>query len=188
MTLHIVNGHLNGRCKGRSWIAGQTLWIRGGLKGRALTPDLVEGVGRGAVAHGESLSPLRYLEAVGEIHAFGRQMARFFDDGTNGGGPDILLSATLAEPPARVGRFSHATDDYVAYRTGPKGIFAYSPFCAVFNASGQPAASLPMGMVDGLPVGVHLAAPFGADEELIALCAEIEAAEPWAGRRAPGMA
>lgn len=167
----------------RAWTdivaVGTALSIRGGLKGRDLTADLVEGVGRGAVAHAASLSPLRYLEAVGEIHAFGRQMADFFE-----GGPDILLTATLAEPPAKVGRFNHATTDYVAYRAGPQGIFAYSPFCAIFNASGQPAASLPLGMVDGLPVGVHLAASFGADEDLIALCAEIEAAEPMAGRRA----
>lgn len=168
----------------RAWTdivaVGTALSIRGGLQGRQLTADLVEGVGRGAVEHAAGLSPLRYLEAVGEIHRFGRQMAGFLE-----GGPDILLSATLAEPPARIGRFNHDTTDYVAYRTGPEGIFAYSPFCAIFNASGQPAASLPMGMVDGLPVGVHLAAAFGADEALIALCAEIEAAEPWAGRRAP---
>jgi amidase/6-aminohexanoate-cyclic-dimer hydrolase len=72
----------------------------------------------------------------------------------------------------------------VAYRTGPDGVFAYSPFCAVFNASGQPAASLPLHMTPGgLPVGVHLATRFGADEELIALCAEIEAARPWRGQR-----
>ncbi|HLQ18161.1 MAG TPA: amidase, partial [Tabrizicola sp.] len=60
------------------------------------------------------------------------------------------------------------------------------PFCAVFNASGQPAASLPTGWSSqGLPIGVHLAAAFGADELLIALCAEIERAVPWVGKRAP---
>jgi amidase/6-aminohexanoate-cyclic-dimer hydrolase len=160
---------------------GTALGIRSALKGRPLTPELVEGVGRGAVAHAETLHPTRYLEAVGEIHAFGRQMAGFFD-----GGPDILLSATLAEPPARVGRFAHDTADYVGYRTGPAGIFAYSPFCAVFNASGQPAASLPLGWSsDGLPIGIHLAAAFGQDELLIALCAEVERAAPWARKRAP---
>jgi len=167
----------------RAWTdivaVGTALSIRGGLRGRDLTEADVEGVGRGAVAHTATLDSMRYLEAVGEIHRFGRQMAGFFDQG-----PDILLTATLAEPPARVGRFSHATTDYVAFRTGPEGIFAYSPFCAIFNASGQPAASLPLGMVDDLPVGVHLAAAFGKDEELIALCAEIEAAAPWAARRA----
>lgn len=169
----------------RAWTdivaVGSALGIRSALKGRPLTDDLVEGVGRGAVAHAETLHPTRYLEAVGHIHAFGRQMAGFFD-----GGPDILLSATLAEPPARVGRFSHRTEDYVGFRTGPEGIFAYSPFCAVFNASGQPAASLPLGWSStGLPIGIHLAAAFGQDETLISLCAEVERAAPWAGKRAP---
>ena len=168
----------------RAWTdivaVGTALGIRSALNGRALAPDLVEGVGRGAVAHAETLHPTRYLEAVGQIHAFGREMARFFAEG-----PDILLSATLSEPPAKVGRFNHMTEDYVGYRTGPQGIFAYSPFCAVFNASGQPAASLPLGWSsDGLPIGIHLAAAFGEDEVLIALCAELERSAPWAGKRA----
>ena len=171
----------------RAWTdivaVGTALSIRTALNGRDMA-GLVEGVGRGAVAHAESLSPLRYLQAVGEIHTFARQMARYFHSPSQPGGPDILLTATLAEPPARVGRFAHATTDYVAYRTGPEGIFAYSPFCAIFNASGQPAASLPLAMSDdGLPIGIHLAAPYGLDEDLIALCAEIEAAQPWADRR-----
>ena len=169
----------------RAWTdivgVGTALGVKKALKERPLSPDLVEGVSRGAFAHAETLHPTRYLEAVGEIHAFGRQMAGFF-----AGGPDILLSATLAEPPARIGRFNHDTDDYVAYRTGPEGIFAYSPFCAIFNASGQPAASLPLAMsASGLPIGLHLAAAFGEDELLIALCAEVERAQPWAVRRAP---
>ena len=172
----------------RAWTdivgVGTALGIRRALKGRAMG-DLVEGVSRGAVAHAEGLHPTRYLEAVGEIHAFGRQMAAVFGE-EGAGGPDVILSACLAEPPAAVGRFSHATEDYLAYRIGPGGIFEYSPFCAVFNASGQPAASLPLGWTaGGLPVGVHLAGRFGADEALMALCAEIERAAPWAGTRAP---
>ena len=160
---------------------GTALSIQTALKGRPLTPDLVEGIGRSAVAYAATLPPTRYLQAVGEIHSFGRQMAAYF-----AGGPDILLSATIAEPPAKVGRYHHNRDDYVNYRIGPGGIFSYSPFCAVFNASGQPAASLPLGQSStGLPIGIHLAAPYGHDEELIALCAEIESAAPWATRRAP---
>ncbi|MFM7442681.1 MAG: amidase [Tabrizicola sp.] len=164
---------------------GTALSIRSKLGDRPPRADEVEGVGRGAWAYAQTLHPTRYLQAAGEIHAFGRQMAAFFEP-QNGSGPDILLSATLAEPPARVGRFAHDTEDYVAYRVGPNGIFAYSPFCAVFNASGQPAASLPLGWSEaGLPIGIHVAAAFGKDEELIALCAEVERAAPWAGKRAP---
>ena len=171
----------------RAWTdivaVGTALWMRGALKGRLASADLIEGVGRGAIVHAEALSPLRYLQAVGEIHAFGRQMAHWFQPW------DILLSATLAEPPAKVGRFAHTTTDYLAYRTGPEGIFAYSPFCAVFNASGQPAASVPLGQsATGLPIGIHLAAPFGQDEELIALCAELEQAQPWAALKPPVLA
>ena len=167
----------------RAWTdivgVGTALGIRKALKGR--DPEgLVEGVSRGAMAYAETLHPTRYLEAVGEIHAFGRKMAAEFAQ------CDVILSATLAEPPAKVGRFAHSTTDYLDYRIGPEGIFAYSPFCAVFNASGQPAASVPLGWsADDLPIGVHLAMPFGADEALIALCAEIERAAPWAGQRAP---
>ena len=168
----------------RAWTdivgVGTALSIQKALNGRPLTPDLVEGIGRSAVTYAATLPPTRYLEAVGEIHAFGRQMAAYFASG-----PDILLSATLAEPPAKVGRYHHNRDDYVNYRIGPGGIFSYSPFCAVFNASGQPAASLPLGQsAAGLPIGIHLAAPYGNDEELISLCAEIESASAWAARRA----
>jgi len=166
----------------RAWTkivaCGTALSVRGPLAGR--DPEgLIEGVAQGALAYAATLSGADYLEAVGKIHAFGREMAAFFGDRF-----DILLSATLAEPPAVIGRFGHAERDYVHYRIGPGMVFDYSPFCAVFNASGQPAASLPLHMTaDGLPVGVHLAAPFGEDEMLIALCAEIEQAAPWMQRR-----
>lgn len=169
----------------RAWTdivaCGTALGVRKALaaKGRALQPGDVEGVTRGAIAHAATLSGADYLESVGRIHAFGRDMAAVFDP-EDGAGCDIILSATLAEPPASIGRFAHDTEDYLAYRTGPGGIFDYSPFCAAFNASGQPAASLPLGWSsNGLPLGVHLAARFGSDEELIALCAEIEHSQPW---------
>jgi amidase/6-aminohexanoate-cyclic-dimer hydrolase len=155
------------------------------LGGRPLAPGEVEPLAQGAIAHAATISGADYLDAVGRIHAFGREMAAFFDP-DDGPGHDILLTATLAEPPARIGRFAHTDPDFVHFRTGPGMIFDHSPFCAAFNASGQPAASLPLGMTgDGLPVGIHLAARSGADEDLVALCAQIEAAAPWSGRRPP---
>ena len=146
-------------------------------RGKPLADGEIEGISRGAIAYAKQFSGEDYLEAVGNIHTYGRQMAAVFSD------CDILLSATLAEPPARVGRFHHDREDFENYRIGKDGIFAYSPFCAAFNASGQPAASVPLHWSpEGLPIGLHLAASFGNDEELISLCAELEQARPWAGR------
>ncbi|MCB2110859.1 MAG: amidase [Defluviimonas sp.] len=161
---------------------GTALGIRSTLaaRGRDLGEDEIEAVSRSAMDHAAGISGADYLQAVGKIHAYGREMAAFLRDW------DVLLTATLAEPPARVGRFSHRDRDYVDYRLGKGMIFDYSPFCAAFNASGQPAMSLPLHWSDaGLPVGVHLAAAFGADEMLMALAGEVEAARPWAGRRPP---
>ena len=149
-------------------------------RGRPLVPGEIEGIARGAMEYARGLSGADYLEAVGKVHAYGREMAAFFDY------YDILLTATLAEPPARIGRFSHTPEDYVDYRMGPGRVFDYSPYTAAFNASGQPAASLPLHWTaDGLPVGIHLAAAFGRDEMLMGLCARIEEAAPWFNRRPP---
>ena len=155
---------------------GTALWVRTALakKGRDLQQGDIEGVARGAVAYARTISGTDYLEAVETIHAYGRQMAAFFE------GIDVLLTPTLAEPPPKIGRFAHTTEDYVAYRTGPEGIFAHSPFTAAFNATGQPAVSVPLFWNDkGLPIGVHLAGRFGEDTRLLSLCAELERARPW---------
>jgi amidase/6-aminohexanoate-cyclic-dimer hydrolase len=156
---------------------GTALSVRKALAGRE-PEGVLERVSRTAMSYAEGVSGADYLEAVGKIHAFGREMAAFF------GGFDILLSATMAEPPARIGRFGHAHSDYEHYRLGPGMVFDYSPFCAVFNASGQPAATVPLFWnAEGLPIGIHIAAAFGQDELLISLSAELEAARPWAHRR-----
>jgi len=159
---------------------GTALWIQNATtaKGRELRQGDIQGVARGALAYAESISGAAYLAAVNKIHAYGREMAAAFND------YDIILSATLAEPPALVGRFTHEREDYANYRVGPGGVFEYSPFCATFNASGQPAASVPLHWTeDGLPIGIHLAAAYGEDATLIALCAELEQAAPWAHQR-----
>lgn len=161
---------------------GSALSIDTALQKRGLTlaDAPVEPIARSAVEYGRTIPGAAYLEAVNKVHAYGREMAAFFEH------YDILLTATLAEPPAMIGRFNHEAGDYADYRMGPGRVFDYSPYCAVFNASGQPAASVPLHWTaDGLPVGVHLAAPYGKDEMLLGLCARIEEAAPWFSRRPP---
>lgn len=157
---------------------GTALSVRNALGDRPLDPALIEGVTRGALTYAEQVSGADYLAAVNAVHAFGRRMAQVFDD------CDVLVTPTLARRPAPVGRYKPDNQDFVDYRTGTGGVFDYSPFTAIFNASGQPAVSLPLHWsADGLPVGVHLAAAFGADEMLMSLSAQIEAAAPWAAQQ-----
>lgn len=159
---------------------GTALWIRNALnaRGTPLQDDEIEPVARGAIKMSERMDGADYLAAVGQIHAYGRQMARFFVD------YDMLLTSTLAEPPAKIGRYRHQSEDFANYRVGPGGVFEYSPFTAAFNATGQPAASLPLGWSkDGLPIGAHLAGRFGEDDVLMSLCAAIEQVRPWAAHR-----
>ena len=54
------------------------------------------------------------------------------------------------------------------------------PFTPLFNASGAPAASLPMARsARGMPVGVQLGAALGREDMLLQLSAQLEAAHPW---------
>jgi aspartyl-tRNA(Asn)/glutamyl-tRNA(Gln) amidotransferase subunit A len=48
-------------------------------------------------------------------------------------------------------------------------------FTSVFNAAGLPALSLPCGLADGLPVGLQLAGPAGADAAVLRVGAAYEA-------------
>ncbi|RFC66822.1 MULTISPECIES: amidase [Mesorhizobium] len=149
-------------------------------RGEALLSGEIEGIARGAVAYARTVNGSEYLEAINKVHAYGREMAAFFQN------YDLLLTATLAEPPAAIGRFNHQPEDYVEYRMGPGRVFAYSPFTAAFNASGQPAASVPLHWTDnGLPVGIHLATAYGRDTFLMGICAALEEAAPWFDRRPP---
>ena len=129
---------------------------------------------------GAPSSGAEYLAAIDVVHAVGRQMARFLVP------YDMLLTATLGEPPALIGRF--ATDradgwtDFLDYRLNH--VLPYSPFTALANGTGQPAMSVPLWWNDaGLPVGTHFMAQAGDDHVLLQLAAQLEQADPWFHRR-----
>ncbi|MBL6781995.1 MAG: amidase [Alphaproteobacteria bacterium] len=154
--------------------AGTLLSVRYKKDIAEVTLDDVDGVTYGAIQLGQTVSGADYLQSINTVHAFGRKMAGLFEEF------DILLSPTLAEPPAQIGRFKPINTDFMDYRNGPDGVFAYSPYTAIFNASGQPAMSLPLYWTpDNLPVGVHFAAAYGNDEMLISLARQLEQAMPW---------
>jgi amidase len=93
---------------------------------------------------------------------------------------DVVLSPTLARISWPLGHLSPAAGRETLIRRTEEAV-GYTP---VHNAAGCPAMSVPLGRQDGLPVGLHFAAPPGADRVLLALAYELEAAAPWAGATA----
>jgi amidase len=93
---------------------------------------------------------------------------------------DVLLSPTLAQPPLPVGAILNAADPARDFDDNKR----FTPFTALYNLTGQPAMSLPLGWTAaGLPVGVMLAGRPAGDAALLAVAAQVEAAAPWDGRR-----
>lgn len=149
---------------------------------RPLTEDDTDRVTRLACLMGATVSGAQYLAAVGVVHSVGRVMARFLVP------YDMLLSATLAEPPALIGRFDPNRDDawtdFIDYRL--RYVLPYSPFTALANGTGQPAMSLPLWWnAAGLPVGTHVMARAGDDLAMMQLAAQLETSVTDGFRRRP---
>jgi amidase len=173
----------------RAWTnivaCGTELTVRSRLAelGRQAQPGDIDGVTRGAVELGRTISGGDYLAAINTVHAIGREMAGFLADDR---GFDMLLTATLAEPPAEIGRFRPDNEDFLDYRMGLHGVLAYSPFTALANGTGQPAMSVPLFWnAGGLPIGTHFMARAGDEALLLQLAAQLEHADPWFDRVAP---
>jgi amidase len=94
---------------------------------------------------------------------------------------DAVLLPGPSGPPFRVG----ALQGRGAMRT-LNAAAAKVPYYGVFNATGQPACSVPAGFDRaGLPLAVQLAGRPRDEATLLALAAQLEQARPWADRRPP---
>jgi amidase len=96
---------------------------------------------------------------------------------------DAVLTPTLAMPPRPIGWFCGTAEDPVDPAEDFERQKMFTPFTAVYNASGQPAISLPLQWTaDGLPIGVMLIGRPADEAHLLALAAQLEAAAPWRDR------
>jgi amidase len=144
------------------------------LLGRPLRDEELEPRNRGYRVAG-SLSAVDYLAARAWMSGWARRVAGWWGD------HDLLLTPTVAAPPPPLGWFTAEGPE----REGAR-IASFIPYTAQFNMTGQPAVSLPLHWSpDGLPVGVQLVAAFGREDLLIRVAAQLEQAQPWAGRRPP---
>ena len=89
---------------------------------------------------------------------------------------DALLSPVLSTPPPLIGELG----PQVPPREHIVRLLRFASFTAWQNVTGSPAISLPLARtVDGLPIGVQVAAPLGEERRLLSLAYELEAAMPW---------
>jgi amidase len=173
---------------GALWATNMAVSIAriGEALGREITVDDVELMNWTQAQFARQVSGVDYAMALAASVAFRRSVQAWWRPGpehADADGFDLLLTPTLGEPPLPVGSFRNDPANPMA-PVARSGTFV--PFTPAFNASGQPAISLPMRWnADGLPIGVQLVAAYGREDVLIRVASQLEAAAPWVDRRPP---
>ena len=101
-----------------------------------------------------------------------RRIADWFGD------VDLWLTPSVAVAPPVIGAWRDLAPDQAFAQAAELGAFT-----ALFNVSGQPAASVPAGLsAAGWPIGVQLAGRALADGTVLAVARQLEEAMPWSAR------
>jgi amidase len=145
-------------------------WLKEEL-GREPEPDELDPVTWDMLREGLALTAVDHARAIDDLHDQTRRAAVAFETS------DMLLCPTLNVLPPAPGSLSASRGTVDAFFDVE---FAATGWTAVANATGWAAISLPLGEVEGLPVGVQLLAP---DEAvLLRVGGQLEQALPWADR------
>jgi amidase len=142
--------------------------------GRVPGPDDLEPVTQLYAERGKAVTADDYIRCVQTFQRTGRQLGAFFET------HDVLLSTTIAHTHLPLGtvRMDASAEQFES------AVAPMTPFTAVCNATGVPAMSVPIEWTaDGLPIGMHFVARYGAEETLYSLAAQLEQARPWRDRR-----
>jgi aspartyl-tRNA(Asn)/glutamyl-tRNA(Gln) amidotransferase subunit A len=123
-----------------------------------MDPGLVEMCRRGA-----SVTQEQYVDAVIRRVALGQRLRQFF------GRYDLLLAPTMPITAA----YADPRDDD---RPNSKNSWSWVTYTYVFNLTKNPAASIPCGFADGLPIGLHVVGPLWADLAVLQACRAYEEA------------
>jgi len=146
------------------------------INGREPAEGELEPITAAVYGLSKSIDAVSALGAGYQLQAFARAIVQWTAQ------YDALLTPSLAEAPLELGTlqaFENPMDGFT--RSG-----AFTPYAAMSNITGSPAISLPLHQrEDGLPLGVQLVGQPAGEGALLALAAQLEAALPWADRRAP---
>lgn len=82
---------------------------------------------------------------------------------------DVLLTPTVAVPAFELGRRPREIDGQSV-----DALWGAFPFAVPFNVAGTPAASVPCGFVEGLPVGAQLVTPMHTEARLFEVAEALE--------------
>ncbi len=157
------------------WSASIAHWVVDicAATGRPADSSTLEQATLAVHEHGLSLSAVDLLHAEDVFNTVNRNFGQFFAR------YDILVTPTVAQLPWPVGEHASDRGDFSA-RSWTDFVFTPAPFTAVFNCTGQPAISLPLGRsASGLPIGIQFVAGYGREDLLLALAAAFEEAMPW---------
>jgi len=145
---------------------------------RPVGQDDVEPVTWAIAEMGRAITASQYIAAVQGIHRVTRDLVAWWERD----GYDLLLTPTMAEPPPELGDVGGGDDPLLGFARA----IPFAAFTMIFNATGQPAASLPLSSsANGLPIGVQLVAAPWREDVLIRASTQAEQAQPWADRRPP---
>ena len=138
-------------------------------------PDRLEARTRSMARAGRRISDRQIARVRANETALAVRVNSIFDD------VDVVITPGTATGPPRVGAFTNRGAIITAIAT-----MGRSPFQAVFNATGQPAAVVPWGLDrTGIPISIQLVVRPSDETTLLALSTQIETARPWADRRPP---
>jgi amidase len=141
--------------------------------GAPITRDDVEPFTWALIERGRALSGPQFVALRDRLGTLARFAAAWWAQGY-----DLLLTPTLQTVPPPLGELMRGEPGGVL--DSQLGWFPITPFA---NVSGQPAISVPVDPSEDrdLPVGAHLIAPFGREDALIRVAAQLEEALPWRG-------
>jgi amidase len=159
-----------------AWLAFE-LDVWSARLGRTIELNELEPMNAVAVERGRSLGAVDYVRTTEALYAYGRRVAEWTQRF------DLLMLPTACFPAPPIGALGPLQkEDHPDYdRRGP------AVFTLPFDITGEPAISLPLHWtIDVLPVGVQFVAPYGREDVLLRLAAQLERAQPWVQRHPRG--